>query len=231
MNDEYRPRSPALTLDTAGARANYDTSPFFSAGGADQPDGSGGDYDDEHDDAPDTPSVAIAPNHEAPDASAVRTKFPVARIKRIMQADEDVGKVAQAAPVAVAKALELFMVSLVTKAAAEARARASRRVTAAHLKQAIAGDDVLDFLADIIERVPDAPGREPAAGSGNGGGAGGGAAPAPATTGGGGGGRGGGRTRRGGGGGGGGDGAATTRRRAPRGRGRSSGGALARGGN
>jgi Dr1-associated corepressor len=33
----------------------------------------------------------------------VRTKFPVARIKRIMQADEDVGKVAQATPTAVGK--------------------------------------------------------------------------------------------------------------------------------
>jgi hypothetical protein len=31
----------------------------------------------------------------------VRTKFPVARIKRIMQADEDVGKVAQVTPVVV----------------------------------------------------------------------------------------------------------------------------------
>jgi hypothetical protein len=39
----------------------------------------------------------------------VRTKFPVARIKRIMQADEDVGKVAQVTPVAVCKSLNLFM--------------------------------------------------------------------------------------------------------------------------
>lgn len=31
----------------------------------------------------------------------VKTKFPVARIKRIMQADEDVGKVAQTTPTAV----------------------------------------------------------------------------------------------------------------------------------
>lgn len=35
----------------------------------------------------------------------VKTKFPVARIKRIMQADEDVGKVAQVTPVAVCKFL------------------------------------------------------------------------------------------------------------------------------
>jgi len=33
----------------------------------------------------------------------IRTKFPVARIKRIVQADEDVGKVAQVTPVVVCK--------------------------------------------------------------------------------------------------------------------------------
>jgi hypothetical protein len=120
----------------------------------------------------------------------VKTKFPVARIKRIMQADEDVGKVAQVTPIAVcmylpnsallvanlgsraktkkkkrtrtltmyiAKALELFMISLVTKAAQEAKDRNSKRVTASHLKQAVAKDEVLDFLADIISKVPDQP--------------------------------------------------------------------------
>jgi hypothetical protein len=40
----------------------------------------------------------------------VKTKFPVARIKRIMQADEDVGKVAQVTPVAVCK----FLFALLT---------------------------------------------------------------------------------------------------------------------
>jgi hypothetical protein len=54
-----------------------------------------------------------------------------------------------------AKALELFMISLVTKAAHEAKDRNSKRVTAAHLKQAVAKDEVLDFLADIIAKVPD----------------------------------------------------------------------------
>ncbi|KAI5293575.1 hypothetical protein KEM52_005416, partial [Ascosphaera acerosa] len=85
----------------------------------------------------------------------VKTKFPVARIKRIMQADEDVGKVAQATPVAVSKALELFMMTLVTKAAAEAAQRNSKRVTAGHLKAAVQRDEVFDFLADIIKKVPD----------------------------------------------------------------------------
>ena len=48
------------------------------------------------------------PKKKSPAAAAgveVRTKFPVARIKRIMQADEDVGKVAQVTPIAVCKYL------------------------------------------------------------------------------------------------------------------------------
>lgn len=38
----------------------------------------------------------------------VKTKFPTARIKRIMQADEDVGKVAQVTPVVVGKVPSIF---------------------------------------------------------------------------------------------------------------------------
>lgn len=57
----------------------------------------------------------------------------------------------------IAKALELFMISLVTKAAKEAKDRNSKRVTASHLKQAVVKDEVLDFLADIIAKVPDQP--------------------------------------------------------------------------
>ncbi|KAL8732094.1 MAG: hypothetical protein Q9166_003048 [cf. Caloplaca sp. 2 TL-2023] len=87
----------------------------------------------------------------------VATKFPVARIKRIMQADEDIGKVAQVTPIAVSKALELFMISVVTKAANEAKSRSSKRVTAAHLKNAVEKDEQFDFLAEIVSKVPDAP--------------------------------------------------------------------------
>jgi hypothetical protein len=41
----------------------------------------------------------------------VKTKFPVARIKRIMQADEDVGKVAQVTPIAVCMCIPLHHAS------------------------------------------------------------------------------------------------------------------------
>ena len=85
----------------------------------------------------------------------VKTKFPVARIKRIMQADEDVGKVAQATPTAVAKALELFMITLVLKGANAAKDQNSKRVTAQHLKAALMADKEFDFLAECCADVPD----------------------------------------------------------------------------
>lgn len=49
------------------------------------------------------------------------------------------------------------MITLVSKAASEARLRNSKRVTSSHLKAAIQRGEVLDFLADIIKKVPDAP--------------------------------------------------------------------------
>ena len=47
------------------------------------------------------------------------------------------------------------MITLVTKAAAEAKERSSKRINAAHLKQAVSKEEKLDFLQEIIERVPD----------------------------------------------------------------------------
>jgi hypothetical protein len=83
----------------------------------------------------------------------IRTKFPVARIKRIMQADDDVGKVAQVTPVAVNKALELFMIALVTASAQKARDGGGKRVGAQHLKSVIEGEEKWDFLGEIVARV------------------------------------------------------------------------------
>jgi hypothetical protein len=49
------------------------------------------------------------------------------------------------------------MISLVTKAAAEAKQRNSKRVGAVHLKQAITKNEQFDFLNDIVSKVADAP--------------------------------------------------------------------------
>jgi hypothetical protein len=59
----------------------------------------------EEDEYHDEDEEMLPPPDEGSAASGieVKTKFPVARIKRIMQADEDVGKVAQVTPVVVGK--------------------------------------------------------------------------------------------------------------------------------
>ncbi|PHH59312.1 hypothetical protein CDD80_1837 [Ophiocordyceps camponoti-rufipedis] len=93
-----------------------------------------------------------APTPTLAEPSPVKTKFPTARIKRIMQADEEVGKVAQQTPIAVGKALELFMIQLVTKSADVAKEKGSKRVTAPMLKHVVETDDQWDFLRDIRER-------------------------------------------------------------------------------
>lgn len=81
-----------------------------------------------------------------------------------MQADEEVGKVAQQTPIAVGKALEMFMVALVTKSADVARERNSKRVSAQMLKQVVESDDQWDFLRDIVSRIE----NEEKAGAGKG---------------------------------------------------------------
>ncbi|EPQ53235.1 histone-fold-containing protein [Gloeophyllum trabeum ATCC 11539] len=94
------------------------------------------------------------------------TKFPVARIKRIMQKDEEVGKVAQATPIVICnslnpllpgrpKALELFLALIVEEAHKVTAERGSKKVEAYHLKHAVERTDMLDFLKEIVESVPD----------------------------------------------------------------------------
>lgn len=84
-----------------------------------------------------------------------QTKFPVARIKKIMQKDEEVGKVAQATPVVISKALELFLAMIVDEASKVTVERGAKKVEAYHLKHAIETTEMLDFLKEIVESVPD----------------------------------------------------------------------------
>jgi len=83
------------------------------------------------------------------------TKFPVARIKKIMQKDDEVGKVAQATPVVISKALELFLSNVVEEAYKVTISRNASRVEPHHLKHAILNTPLLDFLKDLVEAVPD----------------------------------------------------------------------------
>lgn len=78
-----------------------------------------------------------------------------------MQADEEVGKVAQQTPIAVGKALELFMVQIVSKSADVAKDKNSKRISAQMLKQAVEINPQWDFLQDIVAKVSEKEEREP----------------------------------------------------------------------
>ena len=56
-----------------------------------------------------------------------------ARIKKIMQSDEEVGKVAAAVPVIISRALELFVENLLSKANNVINQRGSRILTPSHM--------------------------------------------------------------------------------------------------
>ncbi|KAK6466359.1 dr1-associated corepressor-like [Huso huso] len=82
-------------------------------------------------------------------------RFPPARIKKIMQTDEEIGKVAAAVPVIISRALELFLESLLTKACHVTQSRNAKTMTSSHLKQCIELEQQFDFLKDLVAAVPD----------------------------------------------------------------------------
>ncbi|GAA5891996.1 hypothetical protein JCM8208_002963 [Rhodotorula glutinis] len=84
-----------------------------------------------------------------------QARFPLARIKKMIQADEEVGKVAAATPIVVSKALELFLASLVDACVKDAESRGSKKLTPYGLKRAVNTTAMLDFCADIVESIPD----------------------------------------------------------------------------
>ncbi|KAK4441387.1 Dr1-associated corepressor [Sesamum alatum] len=88
------------------------------------------------------------------------TRFPAARIKKIMQADEDVGKIAMAVPLLVSKALELFLQDLCDRTYEITLNKGAKTVNSLHLKQCVQSFNVFDFLRDTVSKVPDLGGSD-----------------------------------------------------------------------
>lgn len=76
------------------------------------------------------------------------TRFPAARIKKIMQADEDVGKIAMAVPVLVSKALELFLQDLCDRTYDITLRRGAKTVNSLHLVLHLSAIVILAHLID-----------------------------------------------------------------------------------
>ncbi|EFJ49590.1 hypothetical protein VOLCADRAFT_34298, partial [Volvox carteri f. nagariensis] len=87
------------------------------------------------------------------------------RIKKMMQTDDDVGKISQATPILIGKlkrrrAMELFLEKLCRQAISIAQSRQAKTLTPSHLKAAVKADTTLDFLAELVAPAPDLPAVE-----------------------------------------------------------------------
>ncbi|EER35514.1 hypothetical protein CTRG_00253 [Candida tropicalis MYA-3404] len=98
--------------------------------------------------------TSITQEHILASFEKIKTHFPAARIKKIMQSDEEIGKVAQATPIIVGRALEIFMANLVEGSLLEAKKQGVKRITASHVKSAIENTEQFDFLVEAVEKYP-----------------------------------------------------------------------------
>ncbi|KAK3122990.1 hypothetical protein QOZ80_8AG0621600 [Eleusine coracana subsp. coracana] len=76
--------------------------------------------------------------------------LPLARIKKIMKADEDVKMIAGEAPVVFAKACEMFILELTLRAWLQTEGTKRRTLQRNDVVAAITRNDMFDFLVDII---------------------------------------------------------------------------------
>ncbi|GFS19379.1 DR1-associated corepressor-like [Elysia marginata] len=83
------------------------------------------------------------------------SRFPPARIKKIMQTDEDVGKVAATVPIIISRALELFIESLIKETSQTTIAKNAKTLSTSHIKQTIHSNKQFDFLRDLVANIPD----------------------------------------------------------------------------
>ncbi|KAL0969508.1 hypothetical protein UPYG_G00228190 [Umbra pygmaea] len=80
-------------------------------------------------------------------------RFPPGRIKKIMQKDTEVGRIATAVPVIISRALELFLKSLLTKTRQITLSKHSRVMSITHVKQCIDAEKLFDFLKELAEHA------------------------------------------------------------------------------
>ncbi|GER33865.1 nuclear factor Y [Striga asiatica] len=91
--------------------------------------------------------------HEVDQAADFKNhSLPLARIKKIMKADEDVRMISAEAPVVFAKACEMFILELTLRAWIHTEENKRRTLQKNDIAAAISRTDVFDFLVDIIPR-------------------------------------------------------------------------------
>ncbi|CAN8311697.1 unnamed protein product [Cochlearia groenlandica] len=78
--------------------------------------------------------------------------LPLARIKKIMKADEDVRMISAEAPVVFARACEMFILELTLRSWNHTEENKRRTLQKNDIAAAVTSTDIFDFLVDIVPR-------------------------------------------------------------------------------
>ncbi|KAI5172005.1 Dr1-associated corepressor [Nematocida sp. LUAm3] len=77
-------------------------------------------------------------------------RFPIARIKKIMQFDEEIGKVSSSAPIVISQVIEMFLISLIKSLEEEAKKKSAKKIILSHLSTCIDENSQLEFLRSLF---------------------------------------------------------------------------------
>lgn len=77
------------------------------------------------------------------------TKFPISRLKRIMQLNEDIGKIGASVPVVASKAIEMFLAEIVGLTLQEAQKKDSLRMSPEFILRAVESSPKFQFLRNL----------------------------------------------------------------------------------
>jgi hypothetical protein len=82
-----------------------------------------------------------------------RVTFPKARIKKIMQQDEEIGKIAAPVPILLSRCLELFIADLVKGTSAISKKKNAKTMSLNHFKECIESNEKFDFLREKVQHI------------------------------------------------------------------------------
>lgn len=93
------------------------------------------------------PLIKMAKNENA---KKIRSIFPAARLKKIMQSNEDVGKMSVSVPYVASKALEMFINDLVVSTYEESKKKKASRITTEHIRSTVKNNSKFEFLQNVV---------------------------------------------------------------------------------
>ncbi|WUR02194.1 dr1-associated corepressor [Vairimorpha necatrix] len=79
----------------------------------------------------------------------LRSVFPAARLKKIMQSNEEVGKMGVSVPFITSKALEMFIEEIVKLTYKELESTKGNRITVEHIRKVIKDNPKYEFLSNV----------------------------------------------------------------------------------